>query len=285
LKSEPKEEVIIRIVDASGRTVRTLKTETKEEVEEDPFREEEVKPFKMPKDAGVNRVWWDLCYDKTRMIKLRTGVLGHDQVRPGPEGWRRFPGGSRSGGPLVHPGTYTVILSVGTKEFTQTLVVKKDPHSAGSEEDIRKQTEALLGIYKDIDSAADLINRIEWVRKQLGSLGEVLREDKEAGPLLKAAAELERKLMDVEGFFFPLDMTGSGDDLRFQDKFYVKLSFLAYDMNKSDFPPTEQQLEVKEMFERQLTEYRSRLDELVEKDVAAFNAILREKNIPNIIAR
>ena len=285
LKSEPKEEVSIRITDEKGRTVRTLKTETKEEVEEDPFREEEVKPFKMPKDAGINRVWWDLCYDKTRMIKLRTGVLGHDHVRPGPEGWRRLPGGSRSRGPLVPPGNYTVILSVGAKEFTQTLVVKKDPHSAGSEEDIRKQTEVLLGIYKDIDSAADLINRIEWVRKQLDSLGEVLREDKQTEPVLKAGAELDRKLTDVEGFFFPIDRTGSGDDLRFPDKFYAKLFFLAYDLSKSDFPPTDQQLEVKEMFERQLAEYRSRLDELVAKDVAAFNAILREKNIPNIIAK
>jgi hypothetical protein len=178
-----------------------------------------------------------------------------------------------------------VILSVGAKEFTQTLVVKKDPHSAGSEEDIRKQTEVLLGIYKDIDSAADLINRIEWVRKQLDSLGEVLREDKQTEPVLKAGAELDRKLTDVEGFFFPIDRTGSGDDLRFPDKFYAKLFFLAYDLSKSDFPPTDQQLEVKEMFERQLAEYRSRLDELVAKDVAAFNAILREKNIPNIIAK
>jgi len=178
-----------------------------------------------------------------------------------------------------------VILSVGTKELTQMLVVIKDPHSAGSEEDIRKQTEALLGIYKDIDSAADMINRIEWIRKQLDSLGEILREDKEAEPVLKAGAELESKLREVEGFFFPLDMTGSGDDLRFADKFFTKLHFLANDMNKSDFPPTDQQLEVKEMFERQLADYRSRLDELVEKEVGAFNAMLKEKNIPNIIAR
>jgi hypothetical protein len=178
-----------------------------------------------------------------------------------------------------------VILSVGAKEFTQTLAVKKDPHSAGSEDDIRKQTEALLGIYRDIDSAADMINRIEWIRKQIESLGEVLREDKEADLVLKACAELEKKLMDLEGFFFPLDMTGSGDDLRFQDKFYVKLSFLAYDMNKSDFPPTDQQLGVKEMFERQLGEYKSRLDELVKKDVADFNTMLREKGIQNIIAK
>jgi hypothetical protein len=283
LKSEPKEEVSLRILDENGRTVRTLKTETKEDLEPDFYSDEEAKPFKMPKEAGINRVWWDLRYDKTRMIKLRTEVLGHDHVKPGPEGWRRLPGGSRSSGPLVPPGTYKVILSAGAKEFTQTLLVRKDPHSAGSEDDIQKQTETLLGIYEDIDSVAEMINRIEWVRKQIGDLKAVLREGREAEPILKAGEELDKKLREVEGFFFPLDRTGSGDDLRFPDKFYAKLHFLAYDISKSDFPPTDQQLEVKEMFERQLGEFRSRLQEIIEKDIASFNAGLREKNIPNII--
>ena len=285
LKSEPKEDVSVRILDESGRTVRTLKTEAKEELEPDFYSDEDPKPFKMPKEAGINRVWWDLCYDKTQMIKLRTDVLGHDHVKPGPSGWRVFPGGSRSAGPLVPPGTYNVIFSVGQKELSQKLTVLKDPHSAGSEADIRKQTDALLGLHEDINAAADMINRVEWIRKQIHDLKAVLHEDKAAEAILKAGEELDKKLMDVEGLFFPLDRTGSGDDLRFADKFYTKLSFLAYDMNKSDFPPTDQQLEVREMFERQLGEYKSRLDVLVEKDVAALNSLLKEKNIPNIIAK
>jgi len=285
LKAEPKEEVTIRIVDESRRTVRTLRNETQEDVEPDPYRDEDPKPFKMPKDVGINRVWWDLRFDKTPLIKLRTEVLGHDHVKPGPDGWRRFPGGSRSAGPLVPPGTYTVILAVGSKEFSQKLVVKKDPHSAGSEEDIRKQTNALLGIYENIQTVSGMINRIEWIRKQLYDLKAVLQEDKGAEEILKAGEELDKKLMDIEEFFFPLDRTGSGDDLRFPDKFYAKLFFLAYDMAKSDFPPTDQQLEVKAIFDLQLGEYKSRLDTIVEKDVAAFNNLLRGKNIPNIIAR
>jgi hypothetical protein len=254
-------------------------------VEPDPYRDEDPKPFQMPKEAGINRVWWDLRFDKTPLIKLRTDVLGHDHVKPGPEGWRRFPGGSRSAGPLVPPGTYTIVLNVGQKEYRQKLVVKKDPHSAGGEEDVRKQTEAVLGIYEDIHSVAGMINRIEWIRKQLYDLKAVLQEDKAAEAILKAGEELDKKVMDVENFFFPLDRTGSGDDLRFPDKFYAKLFFLAYDMAKSDFPPTDQQLEVKEMFDRQLREYTGRLQEIIDKDVAGFNAMLKEKNIPNIIAK
>jgi hypothetical protein len=62
----------------------------------------------------------------------------------------------------------------------------------------------------------------------------------------------------------------AGDDLRFPDKFYAKLFFLAHDMSKSDFPPTDQQLGVKEMYERQLAEYRSRLEEIIDQGRRRF---------------
>jgi len=41
-----------------------------------------------------------------------------------------------------------------------------------------------------------------------------------------------------------MELSGSGDGLRWPDKFYVKLRFLASDIGKSDFQPTSQQIEV-----------------------------------------
>lgn len=79
-------------------------------------------------------------------------------------------------------------------------------------------------------------------------------------------------------------MTGSGDSLRWPDKLYTKLRFLASSIGQSDFPPTNQQLEVHQMFIKQLAEYKSRYNDLINKDLVAFNALLKEKNIPNIIA-
>jgi formiminotetrahydrofolate cyclodeaminase len=36
------------------------------------------------------------------------------------------------------------------------------------------------------------------------------------------------------------------------------------------------------MFKRQLADHRARLKQLIEKDVTAFNDMLKEKKIPNI---
>ena len=285
LKEEPKEDVEITILDESGRPVRSLETETKEDLEPDYYSREERQPFKVPNQAGINRVWWDLCTDKTDMIRLRTSPPGNDHVKPGAEGWRRFPGGSRGSGPLVPPGAYTVKLKAGGKEYTRSLTVKKDPHSSGSEADIRAQTKVMLEIHQSLNAVAGLINRLESVRKQVVDLIELLEDDEQAVPIIQAGRDLDKKLVEIESHLFSMELTGSGDDLRWPDKFYAKLRFLANDIGKSDFAPTAQQIEVHEMLKKQLAGFVSRWNELIDKDVRAFNEMLREKGIRNIISK
>ena len=283
LKSAPEEEVVITILDEKGMTVRTLKTEKPEELEPDDSGRGRTRALKVPKQAGINRIWWDLRYDRNKMIKLRTKPLGQEHVELGDKGWRAFPRGSRGSGPLVPPGIYTVKLSVGDKEFSQKITVKKDPHSAGTVADIQKQTKVLLEIHRSIDEVADMTNQIEWVRKQVHDLKNMLKEKEGIDPVIKAADDLDQKFIGLESFLFSMELSGSGDGLRWPDKFYVKLRFLANDIGKSDFPPTSQQIEVLELFKSQLADSQNRLKQLVEKDVAAFNVLLGENQIPKIL--
>lgn len=281
LKKE--DEVFITILDAEGRAVRTLKTESKEELEKETGREE-VKPFKVPKEAGFNRVWWDLEYDKTDLVKLRTSPVGHEHVKVGPQDWRPL-GRRRIPGPLLPPGDYTVKLTVGEKEFTQTLKVNKDPHSTGTEEDIKAQMKVLLEIHENANTVAEMINQIELVRRQIDDLNAFLEGHAEAKAVQKAGKELDDKLIAVEDFFFSMGLTGSGDELRWPDKFYVRLGHLASGIGKSDFPPTTQQLEVLEKFKKELAEYTVMYDKLLREDVSVFNTKLKEKNIGAIIVK
>ncbi len=282
LKSEPEEEVMITILDEEGNVVRTLKTEKPEDLEQDDNGGPPSRLFKVPKQAGINRIWWDLRYDRTKMIKLRTKPVGQDHIGQGDKGWRTFPRGSRRSGLLAPPGEYTVKLSAGDKEYSRKLTVIKDPHSAGTVADIQAQTEVLSTIYRDIDAVADMINQIEWIRKQIFDLKDMLKEKPGIEPVLKAAEELDRKFIEVEGELFSMELSGSGDDLRWPDKFYVKLGFLANDIAKSDFPPTSQQIEVHEMFTEQLSGYQDRLKQVIEGDVPVFNGMLKEKKIPGL---
>ena len=284
LKAEPKEDIVITIADAAGTVVRTLKNETDEDALEGDGEGRGGGSFKVPKKAGMNRIWWDLQYEKTGEIKLWTRPVGRPHVGFSEKGWRRFPLGRFQEGPRVEPGIYTVKLKVGDKEYTRPLTVKKDPNTAGTEADIHVQTGIMLEIHDTMKAVIAVLNRVELIRKQISDAALLLKGKAGAEPILKAGLELDAKLVDFEDFFFPVGITGSGDELRWPDKFFAKLGFLAGHVGESDFPPTSQQREVHEMFKKQLAEKTQTLRLLIENDVAALNKLIAEKGLPHILS-
>ncbi len=183
---------------------------------------------------------------------------------------------------LVPLGTYTVKLSVDGQEFSQPLMVVRDPNAGGSDEDIQRQTAMLLELRKDLETAGDMVNQIETIRAQIENLRGMLRGNAD---LRTAADDLDRKLTDIEDNLIQRRFTGQGQDTtRYPPKLISKVNYLAGGVNSGDFPPNTQQKEVQAMFESQLSSLRKRLDEVVTTDVANFNRMLREKNIGNVIA-
>ncbi|HXM33990.1 MAG TPA: hypothetical protein VN920_02270, partial [Pyrinomonadaceae bacterium] len=262
LKSAPSGDVKIRIEDAKGQTVRTL-TGTK--------------------NVGLNRVTWDLRGEQSKEVRLRTSAAYAPDVRVGPEGWRAAPDAGRLS-ILLPPGNYIVKLSSGSAELSQPLVVKKDPHSAGAESDIQKQTEVLLDLQKQLDTAADMVNQIEIIRSQLYNLTALMPGDPNA-MVRKAAEDLDKKLIGVEDNLIQRKLTGQGQDgVRYPSQLISKIGYLAGGLN-ADFSPTTQQLEVQAMFKTQLADHRKRLDEIISADLDAFNKLLRDHGLQNVISK
>jgi hypothetical protein len=73
--------------------------------------------------------------------------------------------------------------------------------------------------------------------------------------------------------------------LRWPAQLVQKLTYLAGEVSLADFPPTKEQGEVEQQFRDRISGLKGRLDKLVTKDVAAFNEMLRQKNVPNLIVR
>jgi len=263
LKSAPSGDVKIRIEDAKGQTIRTL-TGTK--------------------NVGLNRITWNLEGEQTREVRMRTSPEYAPEIRLGPEGWRPAFGAPRVS-ILYPPGNYTVKLSAGGQELSAPLVIKKDPNSAGTEADIAAQLEMLNDLRKDLDSAAEMVNQLELIRGQLSQLGNVLGTDGDAS--VKSAADaLDKRLIAVEDDLIQRRLTGQGQDtVRWPPKLLSKLAYLGSGVSQSDFPPTTQQKEVHAMLKKQLASIKQQFDAVVNQDLAAFNKLLRDKNISNVISR
>ncbi len=173
LKSKPTGEVELEILDSQGKLVRKLDGKAQ---------------------PGLNRVHWDMRYESPKLVALRTAAPDNPHIWDEP----RFRGaesrpithwGSKPAevGPIVAPGKYTLRMKVDGQTYTQPLTVVPDPHSPGSEADIQQSVATLLRISNDITQVSDMVNRIEWLRKQLSVIQTMLKPEKKQGPSAQAA--------------------------------------------------------------------------------------------------
>ena len=159
--------------------------------------------------------------------------------------------------------------------------MRKDPHSAGTEVDIQAQMTMLFDLRRDLNAGADIVNQIELVRSQIANLIQVVEDE----AITEAGDELEEKLIAVEGILVELRLTGP-DGQRWGSGLLEKMNYLAdRGVASTDFKPTDQQLEVQQVLEEQLATAQSQLDALLDRDLAAFNELLRTRNVSNIIAQ
>ena len=164
LTAAPKDPVQLEILDAQGSVVRKL----------------EAKGL-----SGINRVRWDLRYESPRVVALRTVAPDNPHVWQEPRfrdadarpitHWGSKPA---EVGPIVAPGAYTVRLKVDGNSYEAPLTVLRDPHAPGSDADIQQSVKTQLNIRDHISHAADSVNEIEWLRKQLEVIETMLRPAK-----------------------------------------------------------------------------------------------------------
>src|SRR5204862_6996854 len=115
LKAAPKADPSIKIVDAEGKTGRTIRG---------------------TRNAGINRVWWDLRAEQSKEIRLRTSPGCAPEVRLNAGSWPPLPESGRMPS-LVPPGTYAVRLWAVGRESTDPLTEVADPNAIAIDEDIQ----------------------------------------------------------------------------------------------------------------------------------------------------
>jgi len=263
LKAPPAGEVTITIQDAAGQTVRTLRG---------------------PKQAGLNRVWWDLRDRPTPEVVMRVTPEYASWVDVGADG-RPMPGVSRLT-ILQLPGTYTVKLRVGSQEYSQPLTVLKDPNSGGSEQEIGQQVALLRQIKGAQDSVVRMLNTIELVRYQLQSLSRVLAADRAGADLRASVDSTEAAFRDFEATLHQIELTGRGQDgVRYPAMLVEQLDYLNSDVSVGDFAPTTQDQDVYRLLADETGKDGARLQQLLGQNLAQLNATLQQRGVGAIVVK
>ena len=267
-----KPPVEITILDASGEKIRTLKGTNK---------------------AGINRVVWDLRYEASEEVRLRTTPEGNPKV------WeeKRFRGMDKRGvyyygtpalraGPLVVPGTYTVQLSAGGKDFTQNR--REEGSELGGPPSRRcGLDEALRPDLARHERNGPMINRIEWTRRQIEDFQKMLKAARAPAADVDAATDIEKKARAVEDATCSKPTLAEADLKSFRGplKLYLSLLWLQAEVGpgaadvsgNADLAPTQPERDVYDLLGGRLSETRKNYEALYEKAIPAFNEAMRAK--------
>ncbi|MCK5821277.1 MAG: hypothetical protein KAH17_05310 [Bacteroidales bacterium] len=254
LKEATQESIKITVSDENGKVISTLRGKG---------------------SKGINRVNWGMRYPGAESLKLRIKPEGNPTVVEEKryrdtwikEGWYPFQSWGTSGGLngyMVAPGEYTVTIEWNGNTQTQTLMVLKDPSSAGSQAEIEENIKLLHLLQTDINKITKMINDIEWKRKLLADDLVHLKGNDGNNVDIKNNRDIDKKLATIENKLLQsISREGDSKSFRYPNLLYSKLSVLAGDISKNfDFAPNQQQYEVFELLHEQLLNYELEYKEI-----------------------
>jgi hypothetical protein len=261
----------VEILDSAGAVVRTIQSPTR---------------------TGMNRVNWDLRYDPPRVVAMRTPAPDNPHIFQEPRFNNRPTRpithwgiqGAQTAGPLALPGTYSARITLNGQSITsKPFTILEDPEIKTTLADLVASTGAQRRVRDDMNTAVDMINRIEVMRKQIL---DQRKANSEKPDIDRALADLDAKMMKVELLLLSRsDM--NGDDKYYVEpyKIYMNLIWLngvvgngAGDVaGGADYRPTDAALAWLGDIEKDLTAAKAAYKSLVDTDLSSFNTAMSGK--------
>jgi hypothetical protein len=220
----------------------------------------------LPAKAGMNRFVWP--FQEEGVIEI-PGLFGFGDAQP-----------------VVPPGTYRVRLTAGEHEATREVEVVEDPRIDTTTAGYAEQQALLADIRAALNDLHDSVLRARTVKAQVEA--EVERaEDLEgneegAEAIEEAGGELAKALKEWEDSVVQTKSQTFQDVVNFPNLLNAQLAFLFGAV--SDGPPnTEGALTRWETLQAEWQERKAALQTILDEDVAAFNALVAEHQVPAVV--
>ncbi len=268
LDEAPETEASLEIVDSAGAVVRTFKgkSESKsesDEDEEDDFRGPGETP--LPLKAGHNRFQWNL---RQSSVEKPKGVVV----------W----GGAR--GAKVRPGVYQVKLKVGDWSQTRPLEIKLDPRLHATDEDLAQQAELGSKVRELLERVFGGVKSIREVRGQTSDFIKDMKDSKRDDAEVREAGEkLVDRLKEIEEKLTQPKSKSSQDPLNFPPMLDNQLVTLYDYVTQGDDRPNAGAYERFQDLKKEADPLLKSLDEILSKDVPAFNEMIRKKDLGPVL--
>ena len=269
--------VTLDVLDSAGHVVRSFIPDTtrRDSTRADSTRRDSLRaaaeesfgptpgPFTLAK-AGVNRLVWDLRYASATTF-------------PGLVFW-----GASTAGPAAPPGRYTVRLTVDGREQTKPIVVRRSPlFKDVTDADLRAQFALAIKIRDKVSEANGAVVQIRGIKREATE-----RVTKNGDAKLKETGDkLTTNLSDVEDDIYQVKNRSGQDPLNFPIKINNRLANLQRVVSSADGRPIANAPVLFAEYTKQLTVHTTRLQRVLDTDLAAFNAELQRLGLEPVNAK
>ena len=209
---------------------------------------------------GLNRVNWGLTYPAATTF-------------PGMVLW-----GASTNGPAALPGTYQVRLTVDGRSQTQPLVIRRHPLRSATEADLKEQFDLALRIRDKVSEANNAVIQIRRIKTQVA---ERTGKSTDAG-LRTAGDRLTSGLTAVEEEIYQTRNQSGQDPLNFPIKINNRIASLNRVVNAGDGKPIGSAYEIFQDVTAELKVQTDRLQQVLAKDLATFNAEAKRAGVAPI---
>jgi photosystem II stability/assembly factor-like uncharacterized protein len=169
------------------------------------------------------------------------------------------------------PGSYKVYLNRNGTSFSETFTILPDPRAEVSLADMQKQYDFISDINSTVDKAHKSIKKIRKITSRLDAFTKQYKGNSTTEDLVEKATEMKKAFEEIEKVLYQTKNRSGQDPLNFPIRLTNKLAHLNSLVSMDDFPPTEQDIAVKNELTTKINAQLKAFDAMVDREIKEFN--------------
>ncbi len=174
-------------------------------------------------------------------------------------------------GPKAVPGNYLVRLKLNDLEKEKEFTILPDPRAEATVADMQKQYDFITEINATVNKAHQSIKRIRKINSQLEAFTKQYKGNSSTKELVAKAEEIAKGFKKIEEALYQTKNRSPQDPLNFPIRLTNKLAHLNSLVSLDDFPPTQQDIQVKNELTSKINKELNNFDAMLDKEVNEFN--------------
>ncbi|MEM8764500.1 MAG: glycosyl hydrolase [Bacteroidota bacterium] len=170
------------------------------------------------------------------------------------------------------PGNYKVALNVNGSDQSETFKILPDPRAEVSVADMQKQYDFIADINETVDKAHQSIKKIRKINTKLDAFMKQYKDNEQTKSLVEKAKTMKEGFAAIEKALYQTKNRSNQDPLNFPIRLTNKLAHLSSLVSIDDFPPTEQDIAVKNELSGKIKSELTKFDTMIDKEIEAFNS-------------